>query len=77
MNEEATNYPLAELEISCEKILKGGGTFWMKFTCEHCGTRQTCEEKNKLFYFAHCEECSEITNTKEKGGNLLALLVNK
>ena len=50
-----------ELLPHLEEILSLGGTFWGKFTCGHCGSRQTFEEKNKLFTSGICEECEETT----------------
>ena len=43
------------------EILEGGNTFWAKFTCGHCGSRQIFEEKNCLFTSGRCEECNGLT----------------
>ena len=50
-----------ELLPQLEEILAVGGTFWAKFTCGHCGSRQTFEEKNLLFTSGQCEECEGVT----------------
>lgn len=54
------------------EILRGGGTFWGKFTCLHCGARQTFETPNKLFLQGKCEECGGTSNLNKWG--LLVLL---
>jgi hypothetical protein len=32
-----------------------------KWTCKHCGSRQTMEEKNDFHRSGRCEECGQIT----------------
>jgi len=50
-----------ELLPKMKQILECGGSFWGKFTCGHCGSRQTFEEGNLLFTSGKCEECGETT----------------
>jgi hypothetical protein len=33
-----------------------------KWTCKHCGARQTMEEPNEFFRQGKCEECRKITD---------------
>lgn len=49
------------------KIRKEGGTFWGKFTCKRCGSRQTFEEENRLFTRGKCEECGYISKLDKWG----------
>lgn len=56
-----------ELEVQLLTVLSQGGTFWGKFTCSHCGTRQTFEESNKLFTSGICEECEGETKLDKWG----------
>jgi len=60
-----------ELEPHLLEILSRNGTFWGKFTCANCGSRQTFEEKNKLFTQGICEECGHTTDLERWG--ILAL----
>lgn len=53
--------PYEELHVWLNQILDSGGTFWGKFTCGHCGARQTFEEPNVLFAAGKCEECEQTT----------------
>ena len=35
-----------------------------KWTCEHCGSRQTMGEQNRFFAAGTCEACGEVTIIK-------------
>ena len=35
-----------------------------KWTCQHCGSRQTMETKNQFFSSGTCEECGKTTIIK-------------
>lgn len=61
-----------ELEPKLLEVLATGGTFWGKFTCEDCGSRQTFEQKEKLFTSGICEECGHETQLSRWG--FIALL---
>lgn len=57
--------PLEELITMCLDVLDRGGTFWIKFTCEHCGARQTSDTPNKIHIDGYsCEECGKVTIPK-------------
>ena len=53
------------------EILEGGSTFWAKFTCGHCGARQTFVDKNCLFTSGECEECGGTTLLSKWGLTVL------
>ena len=56
---------LEELIPMCEDVLNKGGTFWVKFNCDHCGVRQTSDTPNKIHTSGYsCEECGKITVPK-------------
>jgi len=42
-------------------LVAKGCTFNQKFTCSHCGSRQTMAEQNKLFTSGTCEACGKVT----------------
>ena len=70
----ASDKPLEELIPMAEDVLARGGSIWLKFTCAHCGSRQTLEEENTIVFFASCEECRQTTSISDSGGGLMVLL---
>jgi hypothetical protein len=64
------NYTIDEcLETVVPLIIERGATFYMKFTCAKCWSRQTCEEPNKFFEIARCERCGHFTDIRTTGCN--------
>ena len=57
----------AELEPQCLEILAAGGTFHAKFTCKHCGARQTFETPNQFYTQGQCEECGKVSDLDKYG----------
>jgi hypothetical protein len=49
------------------QILDNGGKFWAKFTCGHCGARQTFDVPNIFYTSGKCEECEQITVLQKYG----------
>lgn len=45
-----------------KEVKEIGGQVLFKYTCLHCGSRQTFAEENKLYVEGQCEECKGITN---------------
>jgi len=60
-----------ELEDQLLDILLSGNTFWGKFTCANCGSRQTFEVPNLLFTSGQCEECGGVTKLSKWGITVL------
>ena len=62
-------------DISPEQLIKDmdrlsgqGFMCFVKFTCDHCGSRQTCPSPNVLFSEGYnCEECKKVTYPKKFG----------
>jgi hypothetical protein len=52
---------LLEAALHLDELMKKGCTFYQKFTCSNCGSRQTMEKKNLLYTSGKCEECGSIT----------------
>jgi len=66
------DYPFEEIaEACCDLIKNKKATFYQKFTCANCGSRQTIDEPNKLFTMGICEECKHMTDIVEQGCNYL------
>lgn len=72
MTQAYRNYTIDEcIDGVAPLVLYRGATFWMKFTCAKCWSRQTCEEPNKFFEIARCERCGHFTDIKITGCNYL------
>lgn len=56
-----------ELLPQCTELLNNGHTFWAKFTCQHCGVRQTSDQKNVFHESYYCEECGKISTPGKYG----------
>lgn len=69
----ANDYPLQECADAAEQILAKNPTakIYQKFTCQHCGARQTMGEANKFFTTGKCEECDKVTDIAANGCNYM------
>jgi len=56
-----------ELLPQCINLLENGHSFWAKFTCQHCGARQTSDTKNVFHASYSCEECGKISHPDKYG----------
>ena len=59
--------PFYKIAEQAEQLIEAGASIYFKFTCQHCGARQTFDEVNKLFTSGSCEECGEVTSLVENG----------
>lgn len=59
--------PFGEAALRADLAIRLGAIIHQKFTCEACGSRQTIEEPNRFFTEGRCEECSHITNIRDRG----------
>jgi transposase-like protein len=56
------DYPIDEVVAQVDqRIEQAGGFAYQKWTCQHCGSRQTMETKNVFHRSGRCEECDGIT----------------
>ena len=53
--------------------LEIGATVYFRFTCEHCGSRQTFDTRNTLYETGKCEECGKITDLVKRGCGFMLL----
>jgi hypothetical protein len=54
--------PKAELLVRMQELINAGWTVFVKFTCLHCGSRQTSDTPNKLHLGGYtCEECGKVS----------------
>ena len=67
------DHPFDKVVRSADKIIRFGAIVYQKFTCSHCGKRQTIDVPNTFYTSGSCEECYHITNIKEKGCNYLVV----
>lgn len=65
------NVSLEEAAAKAGEIVAHGGMYWQKFTCVHCGNRQTMEVPCVLFMHGECKKCGKDTCIHEVGCGLL------
>lgn len=64
---EVNDYPLetvvAEVNMRLHDLMIAGHHAFVhqKWTCRHCGARQTMEEANSFHRSGRCEECDQYT----------------
>jgi len=71
--EKHPNFPFVEIAHACEEHVRLGRTIYQKFTCEHCGARQTMGVPNALYTRGKCEECNGITDILHNGCNYVLI----
>ena len=59
--------PIEEIAVLCDIQIERGMTVWQKWTCDHCGARQTMDAPNVLYRSGICEECSQQTDIQYCG----------
>lgn len=55
------DYPIEECINVATPFVAKGVTLYQKWTCQHCGSRQTMGEPNRFFRAGRCEECGGTT----------------
>jgi len=53
--------PIMEIAEMADKQIGKGFAIWQKWTCGHCGARQTMDVPNVLYTSGRCQECDEVT----------------
>jgi len=62
-----------ELIKMADDVISKGGMCFIKFTCRHCGARQTFDKPNTIYASGSCEDCGQTTNILEHGGGMIVL----
>lgn len=62
-----TDLPFLIAVLRASQQVHAGATIWQKFTCEHCGSRQTIEKPNAMYASGTCEECGRVTDISSRG----------
>ena len=65
-------HPFEQCRKDAEDWMRRGADIYQQFNCEHCGTKQTMDVKNKFFEKGRCEECGRETDIKARGCNYMA-----
>lgn len=65
------DFPFEEVASAAEKLATDGFYVHQKWTCDHCGSRQTMPDANVFYRAGICEECKKETNIAERGCNYL------
>lgn len=55
------DYNFDDVAEQMSNAMKNGADVYQKWTCSNCGSRQTMEQKNKLYTSGKCEECGTVT----------------
>lgn len=71
------DHPFDEVYRTALDVFDRGGSFYQKFTCGQCGSRQTMSTVNQFFTRGRCEECEYITDITLTGCNLLVVYSRK
>lgn len=53
--------PVEEIAKLADAQIQNGFTIWQKWTCSHCGSRQTMDTPNLLYRSGICQECGELS----------------
>ena len=56
-----TDLPVEEIARQADEQIQKGFTIWQKWTCSHCGSRQTMEEPNLLYRSGRCQACDKVS----------------
>ncbi len=70
------DYPLEEIQRACDKQIAKGATCYQKWSCKHCGSRQTMPTPNTLHKTGICDVCDSVT-TITKCNYMYTLLVKR
>ena len=65
------DHPFWDVAASAYAKMLDGATVHQKWTCEHCGARQTMETPNAFYKSGTCEECSRVTDIESRGCNFM------
>lgn len=66
-----TDYPLSEMETQINEVINLGGSCYQKWTCSHCGARQTMMTPNVFYTSGKCEECEKTTEKLDEACNYM------
>lgn len=69
------DFPFGDVVRQASEVMAQGHTIHQKWTCEHCGARQTMDVPNVMYEQGRCEECSRITNIRARGCNFLVVAI--
>jgi transcription elongation factor Elf1 len=68
-----SDHPLKDCVATAAPLIKSGAKVHQKFTCEHCGERQTMETPNRFYTKGTCEECGKMTDIEARGCNYVVI----
>lgn len=75
-NKDGTrDFPFDLMCAQAKELSDQGIRVYQKFTCVGCGNRLTIEEPNHFYEEGTCDNCSAVTNIRERGCNYLVHMV--
>jgi hypothetical protein len=61
----AKDFPIDAVAAKAKQMHAAGWDVHQKWTCRHCGSRQTMETPNQFYRQGICEECKRTTQITE------------
>src|SRR5207342_1280706 len=61
------DYPITACMETVKPFVEAGCHFNQKWSCAHCGSRQTMAQPDQFFASGQCEECGHVTDLKHRG----------
>jgi hypothetical protein len=77
MKAKVRNFPFKEVVARADALAKDGAVIFQKWTCAHCGSRQTMDKPNAFYVEGECEECHKVTDIQAAGCNYLLFWGNE
>ena len=71
---EARDFPFDETAAAAYKLHRAGHTIHQKWTCDHCGSRQTMSTPNQFYTHGECKACGQLTDIRRRGCNYLLIM---
>jgi hypothetical protein len=59
------DYPLEQCAAAAQKLTAQGILVYQKWTCAHCGSRQTMADPDRFYVRGVCEECKRETRIEQ------------
>jgi hypothetical protein len=59
--------PIKVIAAMADEQIGKGFTIWQKWTCLHCGSRQTMDVPNVLYTSGKCQNCGVVSAISECG----------
>ena len=69
----AVDHPYYAALRRAEELMLAGNVVFQRWTCDHCGQRQTVSSPNAFYLTGWCERCQKSTDIRARGCNYMLL----